>query len=235
VSFRHPIVKNLDDITVADFEAHPVWEMTLEYEGDDGLDETACFPVEVLPVAQLADRIIGCQVVLANGSTVWARVYAECGDDERIEALRFAFEHNGRWKNLVPPRRIGSESHDPRALAAFLDLPIAAVFPISYDLRQYWQESESVTVGRVSSVITSRSHPVDGERGAKRAPRVTPSKRRSATSRGRHQARQSRRSTERDDGGAFLDWYVGGAGFSGSQHPVWPVVAGTVLPFKILD
>jgi hypothetical protein len=36
-------------------------------------------------------------------------------------------------------------------------------------------------------------------------------------------------------GGASLDWYVGGAGFSGSQHPVWPVVAGTVLPFKILD
>jgi hypothetical protein len=38
-----------------------------------------------------------------------------------------------------------------------------------------------------------------------------------------------------DEVTAYLDWYVGGAGFSGSQHPVWPVVAGTVLPFKILD
>jgi len=38
------------------------------------------------------------------------------------------------------------------------------------------------------------------------------------------------------DSGASLDWYVGGAGFSGSQRSGYAGLwLGTVLPFGILD
>ena len=61
-------IKPAESLTVADFEAHPVWE----FLNDDEIGETMVRPVEKLPVESLDNSVIGTQVRLANGSQVWA-------------------------------------------------------------------------------------------------------------------------------------------------------------------
>jgi hypothetical protein len=56
-------IKPAESLTVADFEAHPVWE----FLNDDEIGETMVRPVEKLPVETLDNRIVGTQVRLANG------------------------------------------------------------------------------------------------------------------------------------------------------------------------
>jgi hypothetical protein len=63
-------IKPAESLTVADFQAHPVWE----FLNDDEIGETMVQPVEKLPVETLDNRLIGTQVRLANGSLVWALI-----------------------------------------------------------------------------------------------------------------------------------------------------------------
>ena len=60
-------IKPAESLTVADFEAHPVWE----FLNDDEIGETMAQPVEKLPVESLDNRLVGTQVRLANGLEVW--------------------------------------------------------------------------------------------------------------------------------------------------------------------
>jgi len=57
-------IKPVESLTVADFQAHPVWE----WLNDDEIGETMLQPVGKLPVESLDNRLIGVQVRLANGS-----------------------------------------------------------------------------------------------------------------------------------------------------------------------
>jgi hypothetical protein len=63
-------IKPAESLTVADFQAHPVWE----FLNDDEIGETMVQPVEMIPVKTLDNRLIGTQVRLANGSQVWALI-----------------------------------------------------------------------------------------------------------------------------------------------------------------
>lgn len=55
-------IKPAESLTVADFQAHPVWEFLY----DDEIGETMVRPVEKLPVESLDDNVIGARVHLAR-------------------------------------------------------------------------------------------------------------------------------------------------------------------------
>ncbi len=62
--------KRVDELTVADFEGHPVWEFITENE-EELPDETAMRPMTELPVTNALGRIFGTRIRLHNGSYQW--------------------------------------------------------------------------------------------------------------------------------------------------------------------
>ena len=92
-------IKPVESLTVADLEAHPVWE----YLNDDEIGETMVQPVEKLPVESLDDRLVGSQVRLANGSRVWALIgnFNVTNPRDTQHFLTLSIEHGGKWFYLA--------------------------------------------------------------------------------------------------------------------------------------
>jgi len=65
------MTKRVEELTVADLRAFPVWQ----YVNDEAkYVETAVRAVEKTPVTNLNGRLVGTQVRLANGSNDWALI-----------------------------------------------------------------------------------------------------------------------------------------------------------------
>lgn len=128
-------VKPVDSLRVADLQAHPVWQ----YTNREGADETFVRPVKQVPVANATGKVVGTQVVLANGQRVWALI----GNVDPMNAkltehfLTLSVERDGRWFTLARYHDFDYAERGPEALARFLGLSVDAVFPIAYDIRQY--------------------------------------------------------------------------------------------------
>ena len=127
--------KPVESLTVADFEAHPVWE----YLNDDEIGETMARPVEKLPVETLDDRIVGTQVRLANGSEVWGLFGNFDVKNPRATQhfMALSIERGGEWFHLARYQDIDFASRGPEALGRFLGLGVDDVFPITVDVRRY--------------------------------------------------------------------------------------------------
>src|SRR5690242_12272946 len=65
---RAMIAKRVGELTRDNLEAHRVWEFDLAKESLSGRDETWVAPVTRLPVSDLANRVIGTPLTLANGT-----------------------------------------------------------------------------------------------------------------------------------------------------------------------
>ena len=128
-------VKPAEALTVADFQAHPVWEFLY----DDEIGETMVRPVEKLPVESLDDNVIGAQVRLANGSRGWASFGNFDVKNPRATQhfLDISIERNGEWFHLARYFDGGFREGGPEALARSLGLHVDDVFPISVDVRRY--------------------------------------------------------------------------------------------------
>jgi hypothetical protein len=124
---------------VADLRSYPVWEYVGDEDEDPGIDETYVRPVQNLPVSDLDNRIIGVPVTLANGQSVWGLMSSiEVVHPRQTEQfLQLSIERGGSWFLLARYFEWDVAKRGPQALAAFLALPLDAVFPISYDLRSY--------------------------------------------------------------------------------------------------
>ncbi|MGB9116491.1 hypothetical protein [Bradyrhizobium sp.] len=129
-------IKPVESLTVADFEAHPVWE----FLNDDEIGETFVEPVKI-PVKCLANRVLGAQVRLANGLQVWALIgnFDVTNPRATQHFLTLSIERSGKWFYLARYHDIGSTVDGPEALARFLGLGVDDVFPISVDVRRYVQ------------------------------------------------------------------------------------------------
>ena len=127
-------IKSVDSLTVADFQAHPVWE----FLNDDEIGEMMMQPVE-LPVESLDNRVVGDQVRLGNGSRVWARFgnFDVTNPRATQHLLDISIERNGEWFPLARYHDSGFAAHSPEALARFLGLHVDDVFPIIVDVRRY--------------------------------------------------------------------------------------------------
>src|SRR5262249_43701394 len=140
-------VKLVETLTVADIKAHPVWR----YLNNDELGETAVRPVKRIPVANLVNRIIGTEVCLANGTSVWATICNVDGKNARKNEhfLTIAIERGGKWFHLARYHDIDSDTRGPEALAQFLGLEVSQVFPISYDITRYAKGNAAALCGTI--------------------------------------------------------------------------------------
>jgi hypothetical protein len=128
-------IKPFESLTVADIEAHPVWE----FLNDDEVGDTMVRPVEKLPVETLENMIVGSPVRLANGWEVWAliRNFDVTNPRATEHFVTLAIEHNGEWIDLERYFDVAFASRGPMALARFLGLGVDDVFPITVDVRRY--------------------------------------------------------------------------------------------------
>lgn len=138
--------KPADALTVADLQAHPVWQFT----GSDDPDETYVRPLKRVP-ANLDGKLVGTEVVLANGQKAWALIGNVHPTKPRMTEhfLTMSIARNGQWFHLARYHDIDAKSRDPKALAAFLGLPIDDVFPISYDLQRYGKGDPAALCGQI--------------------------------------------------------------------------------------
>jgi hypothetical protein len=128
-------MKPAESLTVADFEAHPVWE----FLNDDEIGETMVRPVEKIPVDSLDNRILGFQVPLANGLQVWATVgnFDVTNPRATQHFLFLSIERRGKWFHLARYFDFDFPARGPEGLARFLGLGVDDVFPITVDVRRY--------------------------------------------------------------------------------------------------
>jgi hypothetical protein len=127
--------KPIEQISYSELLAHPVWEYVAEPDEDQ--DETWATPVSELPVSSLANRLVSSAVKLANGQASRALI----GDLDTVSAAHS--EHfltvtivkpNGERFHLARYHDPDYAESGPDALAAFLCLSRAEVFPIAFNV-----------------------------------------------------------------------------------------------------
>jgi len=128
-------IKPVESLTVADFEAHPVWE----FLNDDEIGETMVRPVDKLPVESLDNRVLGFQIRLANGSRVWASIgnFDVTNPRATQHFLILSIERSGKWFHLARYQDFDFTARGPEALARSLGLGVDDIFPIAVDVRRY--------------------------------------------------------------------------------------------------
>jgi hypothetical protein len=140
-------IKRVDQLTVADLVAHPVWQFT----NREGADETFVRPVKRVPVSDLAGKVIGVQVTLAGGRRAWALVGNV--NLKNVELTRhcitFSIERDGQWFMLARYHDFDYASKGPEALSRFLGLQTDEVFPIAYDIQAYSLGEAAVLSGLI--------------------------------------------------------------------------------------
>jgi ribosomal protein L40E len=144
--------KPFDELTVEDFQRHPVWEFDFDNEGEEGRDETWVRPAKELPVDDLGLAVIGVKVRLNNGIECWARLAGVDLENAQwtMEDVGLSVEKDGEWFHLA---RLFDSSYDefgPAQLAEFLGLRLEEVFPITYDISHAAQGKRDVLVGTIS-------------------------------------------------------------------------------------
>jgi hypothetical protein len=129
--------KRVEELTVADLEAFPVWQYTNSDE--QRLGETAVRPIKKTPVKNLDGRLVGTQIRLANGSNVWALIGNVDSSNARSTQHFFSLSvfNKGRYFTMARYHDFDYDERGPQALAAFLGLPVEEVFPISYDITRF--------------------------------------------------------------------------------------------------
>lgn len=137
--------KQPERLEVADFSAHPVWM----FAGSDAQGETLMRPVGRLPVKNLNGKVVGTQVRLANGSSVWAILQNMNPDRPRMmeHYLSLSVLNNGRWFHLARYFDHDYEERGPAALAGLLGLSVDQVFPIAFDVRKYVNAQPAALAG----------------------------------------------------------------------------------------
>ena len=124
--------KQLEDLTVADFQQHPVWRTRYERKKPEPIVE----PVTTLPVDDLHGCIVGVQLTLSGGKKIWARLSNVSTRDavQNQHLLQAAFEKDGKWFQMGRYHEASWQTHGPHELAAFFGEHINDVFPIAIDL-----------------------------------------------------------------------------------------------------
>ncbi len=144
------IIKPVDELTAADVQAHPVWEYNLSHEGELP-DETFVQPIYVLPVEHLDNRVIGTQVTLANGERFWSIISNVDVQNAEVteQFLKVGLDRGGERFFLARYFDLNHTECGPHALAEFLELPVAEVFPISYDLTHHVIGDAAILKGQI--------------------------------------------------------------------------------------
>lgn len=142
------LVKRVEDISVADLKAFPVWR----YTNEDANGDTAVRPVEKTPVQNLNGCLAGTQVRLANGASIWAIIGNVDVSNPRLTQhfLTISVFRVGRWFTMARYHDFDADRRGPQALATFLGgLRVDEVFPISYDISRVCRGDPAALVGTI--------------------------------------------------------------------------------------
>ena len=137
-------MKQASDLRPVDFAAHPVWEFAPE---EIGIDECSMIPVLDLPVENLDQRCLGTEVILADGTKVWAILYElwpQMTVEQLISSQKFRF-FRGDSACDWPAEDFQPGTVDADGLADFLDRGVEAVFPFTYDVSKLVVGEQAVT------------------------------------------------------------------------------------------
>jgi hypothetical protein len=144
--------KTADALTVGDIVKHPVWR----YRGSD---DTAIEPVLRLPCTNLSGKLVGTQVALADGTTVWALLgnIDTASPELSKHFLTISIESNGQWFYLARYFDIGYDDESgPAQLSGFLKKPIGDIFPITFDIRRIFKRESAALRGKIEKEPSDR-------------------------------------------------------------------------------
>ena len=151
--------KPVTELTVEDLTRYPVWEFDLEYESEDGQDETWVKPVKELPVTDLSNRVVGIQARFTGGATT----YALLGNID-LRHLRKTQQFltislligDSYWFPLARYHDSGYARNGPQALARYMNLSLEEIFPISYDISNIARGLDAVVRGSIPAEPVER-------------------------------------------------------------------------------
>lgn len=111
-------MKSADELQIADFSESRVWQ----YTNSDRRGELAVRPVKRVPVKNLSNKLVGAQVVLANGAAVWAIIGNVDASNPRSTEhfLTLSIEREGKWFELA---RYHDVDFEKRGAAAVGEVP----------------------------------------------------------------------------------------------------------------
>jgi hypothetical protein len=140
---------SIDSISVSDLVTNPVWRFKSNSQSDTGIELVS---IKKIPCKNLNDKLVGCQVQLADHSKVWCLIGNVDSMDPKMTQhfLTISIESNGKWFTLARYHDIDYDECGPQQLASFLGKPISSVFPIKYDIRPYSAGVESSLLGEIS-------------------------------------------------------------------------------------
>lgn len=142
-------VKPISAVTENEFRHNPVWEF-IEEITSEAMDESWAFAMPDRPVTNLAGRVVASEVTLANGSTAFA-VFGniDCLNAEKTSVfLNISFMKNGLVFHLAWYFDCDfNDKAGATALASFLGLQVADIFPIKYDLTHLVQGNSQALRG----------------------------------------------------------------------------------------
>lgn len=140
--------KRIEDLAVDDIEVFSVWQFT---NSKERIGETAVRPIKKIPVKNLNGRIVATQVRLANSTSVWALIGNVAPTNPKLTQhfLTLSVELNAKWFTMARYHDFDASERGPHALAAFLNLPIDAIFPISYNISRVCEGDPAALVGTI--------------------------------------------------------------------------------------
>jgi hypothetical protein len=136
--------KSVDELSEQDLDSFPIWTFV-----NRDADHFIVRPVARTPVRDLSGKLVGTFVVLADGT----RRRALLGNIDVASArltqhfLTLSIESGGTWFHLARYHDLDYTKRGPKALSAFLGLPLNQVFPISYDIRAIVKNASSAASG----------------------------------------------------------------------------------------
>jgi len=132
--------KPVDDLTVEDFLAYPIWEFALDEEGIEGRDETWVRPVDSKQVPKGEySQLVGSEFVTAGGENLHGFMVVSTCDGVEVQAGSLVGD--GYYLPLPQMSEENARKDAPWEVRARHELEKALggrglrVFPLSYTLR----------------------------------------------------------------------------------------------------
>ena len=137
------VPRPIEGLTVSDIERHGVWAHIANRPG-------FVRPVSTTPVKNLNGKLFAAHVKTRSGREFWALIgMLDAEDSVKNELFKQLSVYNGEaWFQLSRYFDWDYEKSGPQALASFLRMPLAEVFPIEYDLSSWIEAEDFVLKGK---------------------------------------------------------------------------------------
>jgi hypothetical protein len=146
-------MKPVHELVVSDFNCSPVWQ----YE-DDESGELTVRTVQNYPISSLENRVVGAKIAFANGLESWALIANfDLFDKKKNRHFLSLTFFDGDEQVYTLPRYfdVGYERAIQSELSGALQLEIAEIFPISFDLTSIVIGDSSILSGFIDLVPES--------------------------------------------------------------------------------